>query len=56
MQARYYASSPYNLVRVIRGQVHADDNPQNNVYVRASKCFRDWIDDDILLTDPNPAI
>ena len=56
MQARYYASSPYNLARVIRGQVHADDNPQNNVYVRASRCFRNWIDDGILVSDSNPAI
>jgi uncharacterized protein (DUF1015 family) len=56
MQARYYGSSPYNLVRVIRGQVHAEDNPQNNVYVRASRCFRNWIDDGILVSDSNPAV
>jgi uncharacterized protein (DUF1015 family) len=56
MQARYYGSSPNNLVRVIRGQVHAEDNPQNNVYVRASRCFRNWIDDGILVSDSNPAV
>ena len=56
MQARYYRSSPYNLVRVIRGQVHSEDNPQNNVYLRASRSFRDWIDDGILISDSKPAI
>jgi len=56
MQSRYYRSSPYNLVRVIRGQVHAEDNPRSNVYLRASRCFRDWIDDGILVSDSRPAI
>ena len=51
MQSRYYRSSPYNLVRVIRGQVHAEDNPRSNVYLRASRCFRDWIDEGVLLSD-----
>jgi uncharacterized protein (DUF1015 family) len=37
MQSRYYGSSPYNLVRVIRGQVYAEDNPASNVYLRASQ-------------------
>ncbi len=56
MQSRYYRSSPYNLVRVIRGQVHAEDNPRSNVYLRASRCFRDWIDEGVLLSDSEPAI
>ena len=56
MQSRYYRSSPYNLVRVIRGQVHAEDNPGSNVYLRASRCFREWIDDGILVSDSRPAI
>jgi uncharacterized protein (DUF1015 family) len=56
MQSRYYGSSPYNLVRVIRGQVHAEDNPQNNVYLRASRSFREWIDDGVLVSDSQPAI
>jgi len=56
MQSRYYRSSPYNLVRVIRGQVHAEDNPRSNVYLRASRCFRDWIEEGILVSDSRPAI
>jgi len=56
MQARYYRSSPFNLVRVIRGQAHADDNPQDNVYVRAARHFHQWIEDRILVSPAEPAI
>ena len=41
MQSRYYASSPYNLARVIRGRIQADDDAQDNVYLRAARCFRE---------------
>jgi len=56
MQSRYYRSSPFNLVRVIRGQSRADDNPQNNVYIRAAQCFREWTRDRILVSEVEPAI
>jgi len=56
MQSRYYRSSPFNLVRVIRGQPQADDNPQDNVYLRAARYFREWIRDRILVSEAEPAI
>ena len=56
MQSHYYRSSPFNLVRVIRGRIHADDNPQDNVHVRAAQCFREWIENRILVSDSEPAI
>jgi uncharacterized protein (DUF1015 family) len=56
MQARYYRSSPFNLVRVIRGQAHADDNPQDNVYLRAARHFHQWIEDRSLVSEAEPAI
>jgi uncharacterized protein (DUF1015 family) len=56
MQSRYYRSSPFNLVRVIRGRPRADDNPQDNVYVRAVRHFRQWIEDRILVSEAQPAI
>ena len=37
MQAKYLAASPYNLVRVILGERHAQDNASDNVYTRAAK-------------------
>jgi uncharacterized protein (DUF1015 family) len=56
MQARYYRSNPFNLVRLILGQPHADDNPQDNVYLRAGRHFRQWIEDRILVSEAEPAI
>ncbi len=56
MQSRYYRSSPFNLVRVIRGWQRADDNPQDNVYVRAERHFRQWIEDRVLVSEVQPAI
>jgi uncharacterized protein (DUF1015 family) len=56
MQSRYFRSSPFNLVRVIRGQSRADDNPQDNVYLRAAQHFRHWIEDGILISAAEPAI
>jgi uncharacterized protein (DUF1015 family) len=56
MQARYYRSSPFNLVRVIWGQAHVDDHPQDNVYLRAARHFHHWIEDRILVSEAEPAI
>jgi uncharacterized protein (DUF1015 family) len=56
MQERYYTLSPYNLVRIIRGLQHPHDNPQDNVYLRAARHFRDWIEQRVLLSDPEPAL
>ena len=51
-QERYYASSPYNLVRLILGKGEPADNEQNNVYSRAAGFFRDWRRDGIFLQEP----
>jgi len=56
MQSHYYRSSPFNLVRVIRGQARGDDNPRDNVYIRAGRYFRQWIEDGILVSESKPAI
>src|SRR5438309_3892261 len=42
MQDRYYASSPYNLVRIILGKQQTGDHPGECAYTRASDFFRDW--------------
>lgn len=55
MQARYLAASPYNLVRVILGEHRPSDNDADNVYTRASKYLRDWIQEGILEQDRAPA-
>jgi uncharacterized protein (DUF1015 family) len=56
MQDRYYAASPFNLVRIILGQKEADDNPANNVYTRAAAHFRDWREQGIFRQDSLPSI
>ena len=56
LQDRYYAASPYNLVRVILGRRQENDNPANNVYSRAAAHFRDWRQQGILRQDSVPSI
>ncbi len=56
MQSRYYRCSPFNLVRVILGKHHADDNSQDNVYLRAARYYRQWIEDRILVSETEPAL
>jgi uncharacterized protein (DUF1015 family) len=55
-QERYYASSPYNLVRLILGNREATDNDQENVYSRAAAFFSDWRRRGVFLQDPQPSL
>jgi uncharacterized protein (DUF1015 family) len=56
LQERYYAASPYNLVRIILGRHEPNDNPENNVYSRAATSFRDWRRQGILRQDSRPSL
>jgi len=56
MQERYYAASPYNLVRVILGRREAEDDARNNVYTRAAADARQWRTEGILRQDSAPSI
>jgi uncharacterized protein (DUF1015 family) len=56
LQDRYYAASPYNLVRIILGRREEIDNPANNVYSRAAAHFRDWRQQGILSQDSLPSL
>jgi uncharacterized protein (DUF1015 family) len=56
MQERYYAASPYNLVRIILGRRRAEDNTEDNVYTRAATSFRDWRQEGVLRQDSAPSI
>jgi uncharacterized protein (DUF1015 family) len=55
-QERYYAASPYNLVRLILGKSEPADNDQANVYTRAASFFSDWRRQGIFLQDSQPAL
>jgi uncharacterized protein (DUF1015 family) len=56
MQARYYDLAPHNLVRIIRGRHLPNDGPHENVYSRAARYFREWMEDRILVSAAEPAL
>jgi uncharacterized protein (DUF1015 family) len=56
MQARYLELSPYNLVRIIRGPVEPWDTAGNNVYSRAARYLREWLDSGVLVVEREPAL
>lgn len=56
MQERYYAASPYNLVKIILGRREPTDNTAENVYSRAAAYGREWRTEGILRQDSAPSI
>jgi uncharacterized protein (DUF1015 family) len=56
MQERYYASSPYNLIRIILGKHKPKDNDQDNVYTRAAATLKEWRAEGILKEEAEPAL
>src|SRR5882757_4310385 len=56
MRERYLAQSPYNLVRLILGEPKVSDSPADNVYTRAAKTFKEWIDGGIFKRDEEPSL
>jgi uncharacterized protein (DUF1015 family) len=56
MQERYYAASPYNLVRIVLGKRESTDGPAQNVYTRAAGYFQEWRKQGIFLEDREPSV
>ena len=56
MQDKYYARSPYNLVRVILGKAEPGDDEKINVYSRAAENLRQWREAGVLMPDSEPSI
>lgn len=56
MQERYMAASPYNLISIEKGKALPSDLPAENVYTRASRNFKEWLAQGILVQDREPAI
>jgi uncharacterized protein (DUF1015 family) len=56
MQDRYYAASPYNLVRIILGKAQTADHSGENVYTRAAGFFQDWQRRGILRQDEQQSL
>ncbi len=53
-QARYYARSPYNIIRLELGLDEPGDTTLNNRYTRAAATYAEWRASSILLQDPTP--
>ena len=54
-QARYYARSPYNIIRLELGEERSSDNSLNNVYTRAAATLSEWRLQGILREEETPA-
>ena len=52
LQAKYYDRSPYNVARVIKS-VEKNTNPDTD-YPEAGKIFNQWIEQNVLMQDPQP--
>src|SRR5256885_13553470 len=55
MQEKYYAADAHNLIAVEKGRGYPGDTPQNNVYTRAAAALNDWIRQNVVMQDPEPA-
>ncbi len=55
-QARYYAESPVNIIRLELGLMYPDDDTRNNRYTRAKKYLDRWLEDEILVPEAKPSL
>ncbi len=56
LQDKYYAQSPYTIVRIIKGKEEPEDNEENNVYTRARDYYQSWLQENILMREQSPAL
>jgi uncharacterized protein (DUF1015 family) len=56
MRKKYLAESPHNLVRIILGEPRETDTPGDNVYTRAARHLKEWIEGGILARDKEPSL
>jgi uncharacterized protein (DUF1015 family) len=55
MQEKYYAADPHNLITVEKGRVTQGDSAQDNVYTRAAAALQQWIEQSVVVRDPDPS-
>ncbi len=55
-QEKYYQKNTYNIIRLEYGKVRPNDDLTNNRYSRAAELFKNWLDNDILQRDKEPAL
>lgn len=55
-QEKFYQLHPYNIIRLEYGKTYDQDTADNNRYTRAAQEFTHWQEEDVLLTEDQPAI
>jgi uncharacterized protein (DUF1015 family) len=55
-QRRYYRQDEHNVVRLIAGEVHPTDTPEDNKYTRAAGFFRQWLAEGVLRQETSPGL
>ncbi|MDW7649876.1 MAG: DUF1015 domain-containing protein [Bacillota bacterium] len=55
-QQKYYAKSPYNIIRLEYGETRQADDENDNRYTRAAAFFDNWRDENILNHEDRPAV
>jgi uncharacterized protein (DUF1015 family) len=56
LQDKYYALSPYNATRLVKGYELAGDGEGNNVYTRSRDYYRLWLAERALVREEVPAL
>jgi uncharacterized protein (DUF1015 family) len=56
LQDKYYAQSPYNIARIIKGKTYDDDGTEKNAYTRARDAYHTWLREGILMREHAPAL
>jgi len=56
LQDKYYAQSPYTVVRIIKGKEKSGDDEEHNVYTRARDYYQSWLQEDILMREESSAL
>ena len=54
LQESLYQKNPHNIIRLILGKVFSTDSEIDNRYTRSANKFRQWLEDKVLLRDPQP--
>ena len=55
-QKLFYEKSPYNVIRLEYGESRNNDSSEDNRYTRAAGFFQQWLQEEILLHEHQPAL
>jgi len=56
LQEEYCRLDEHNIVRIIKGKAFPGDTETDNQYTRAREFYEEWLQEGILIREPNPAL